>query len=606
MAAGVVLLRRLSLILSGSLFLVSATLTQRLRLARHIAAHGASRVRQVVAAPFRELAALRRGSPERLVIVPKDIRTTDPTIADDIYAGYFAFGGKIVNAHGRSPFEIEAAPNWERALAGFSWLRHLQAAETKLARANAQALVDEFLTLRGKPTPTPAWETRVTARRVLSWLSQSPLLLEGADQLFYRRFMRGLARARAHLQRALADGQDGGARLIAAIALSQYALCVQTTPKEQRRATKALAEELTRQILPDGGHLSRNPQALVDLLIDLLPLRQAYVARSVAAPQALIEAIDRIGPMLRMCRFDDGALALFNGMGVTAPEVIATLLAYDDPRGRAMTNAPHSGYQRIEAGEAALVMDCGKPPPPAFSQHAHAGCLSFEFCFRRQRVIVNCGAPDANREAARDAARATAAHSTLVVADTSSCRFAAHTPLKQMLEGQILAGPETVSVTRREDQDGVVIAAMHDGYAPAFGLAHERMLRLSDDGGRLEGEDRLLSAARRGRAAEDAPYALRFHIHPAVNVERIWEGAGVLLTLPDATLFTFEAGGLPVEIEESIYFATPEGPKACWQMVVHGRAAETPQVAWTLARAAPPRLSPETAEAEPAPGADEF
>ncbi len=30
---------------------------------------------------------------------------------------------------------------------------------------------------------------------------------------------------------------------------------------------------------------------------------------------------------------------------------------------RRVSNAPHSGYQRIDAGNSALLMDTGKPPP---------------------------------------------------------------------------------------------------------------------------------------------------------------------------------------------------------------------------------------------------
>ena len=47
--------------------------------------------------------------------------------------------------------------------------------------------------------------------------------------------------------------------------------------------TRRLVDELERQILPDGGHISRNPGALIELLLDLLPLRQAFAARNVPA-----------------------------------------------------------------------------------------------------------------------------------------------------------------------------------------------------------------------------------------------------------------------------------------------------------------------------------
>jgi len=66
-----------------------------------------------------------------------------------------------------------------------------------------------------------------------------------------------------------------------------------------RTATRKLSDELQRQILPDGGHISRNPGALIELLIDLLPLRQTFAARNIAPPPALLNAIDRMMPMLR-------------------------------------------------------------------------------------------------------------------------------------------------------------------------------------------------------------------------------------------------------------------------------------------------------------------
>ena len=54
-----------------------------------------------------------------------------------------------------------------------------------------------------------------------------------------------------------------------------------------RSAIKQLVAELERQILPDGGHISRNPGALIELLLDLLPLRQAFAARNIAPPPQL-------------------------------------------------------------------------------------------------------------------------------------------------------------------------------------------------------------------------------------------------------------------------------------------------------------------------------
>ena len=46
------------------------------------------------------------GKTDRLVIAPQDLRTADGTRASEIYAGRFAFAGKVVICDGRSPFEI--------------------------------------------------------------------------------------------------------------------------------------------------------------------------------------------------------------------------------------------------------------------------------------------------------------------------------------------------------------------------------------------------------------------------------------------------------------------------------------------------------------------
>lgn len=565
--------------------MIGAGFGDRLRLARLVVLRGLLALWRWLQQPFRAVAALWRRPPDRLLIAPQDIRTADPTLAADIYAGYFAFGGKIINTHGRSPFELEPpSVAWARALAGFSWLRHLRAADTALARANARVLVDDFLAFADRPRRGPSWEPFVIARRLLAWLSQSPIILDGADHLFYRRFMRGIGRARDALQGALAGGLDGEARLVAAIALVELGLCAEGASKLYFRANRLLADELERQILPDGGHIGRNPMTSIDLLLDLLPLRQVYAARGYEVPAPLLNAVDRMIPMLRLFRHGDGSLALFNGMGVTPPEQLATVLAYDDLRALPLVNAPHSGYQRVEARDTIVLVDAGRPPPRAFSSQAHAGCASFELSVGQQRLVVNCGTPDPNRAGAREVARVTAAHSTLVIDDTSTCRFASRSGFGKWLGDEIVSGPQEVQAERHEGMAGTEVVVAHDGYVPTFGLVHERRLVLRKDGLRLDGFDRLVAATgtATARAIEPRPFAVRFHIHPSVRVKRVRDGGAVLCVLADGKRWIFETEAGTAEIEESIYFASPDGPRPCAQIAVHSATGADVEVAWSF------------------------
>jgi uncharacterized heparinase superfamily protein len=292
--------------------------------------------------------------------------------------------------------------------------------------------------------------------------------------------------------------------------------------------------------------------------------------------------------MLRFFRHGDGNFAQFNGMGPTQPDLVATILAYDDARGTPLSNAPHSGYQRVEAKDMLVIMDTGQPPPLAMSQEAHAGCLSFEMSSSLQRIVVNCGLPGTNRDTWRQVARATAAHSTVVFNDSSSCRFLETASFKAVIGTPIVAGPRQVSVAREERSDAILLRASHDGYADRFRLVHQRALRLSADGHRLDGED-LFVPIDSDLLPADVPdeFAVRFHLHPAIRANKLTDGRGVMLMLPDREVWTFNAHEDRVELEESVYLSGSDGPRRTMQMVIYGRARKVPRVHWSFSYVTP-------------------
>ncbi len=432
----------------------------------------------------------------------------------------------------------------------------------------------------------------MVARRVISWLSQAPLVLDDFDVRFYRRFLRSLTRQVRHLRHTVSDARDGVPRLQATIALTYAALCMANQQRHIRAVTKRLGDELQRQILPDGGHVSRNPGALIELLVDLLPLRTVFSARNIAPPQPLLNAIDRMMPMLRFFRHGDGNFALFNGMGPTQTDLLTTILAYDDARGTPLANAPHSGYQRLERAGTLLLIDTGQAPPMTVSQEAHAGCLSFELSARHSRIVVNCGLPVTGRESWRQVARATAAHSTATFNDTSSCRFIELSPVKRMLNGTpMIGGPHNISVEREEQSNGTVLRSSHDGYADIFNVIHERVLMLSADGQRLDGEDLFTPAKGQSMPAGRDQFALRFHLHPAVRANRLADGHSAMLLMPNKEVWTFSAYEDRVDVEESVYLAGPDGPRRTVQIVIYGRARKVGRVQWTFAANASPNAT---------------
>ncbi|MGE0502411.1 MAG: heparinase II/III family protein [Rhizobiaceae bacterium] len=524
-------------------------------------------------------------TPERVLVAPPDLRLADPQIAAEIYHGRFPLAGHLVETGGRSPYQIEVANHgWAKSLHGFRWLRHMRAAGTELAAANARALVGDWIAIHGGRISGIAWDPGVTGRRIIAWLQHSSVVLQGAEFRFYRAYLRSLAVQVRYLRSMAPEMPAGKDRLRARIALALAALSLPASQSALRSATRHLVDELERQILPDGGHVSRNPMAVLELVADLLPLRQTYANQAESPPAELIGAIERMLPALRFFRHQDGSLARFNGMGATIHDRIAAVLRHDDTDGAPLMQAPHSGYQRLAMGGTTVIADVGPPPPADVSGSAHAGCLSFELSSGRHLIVVNAGIDTYGADDFRPLARATAAHSTATLNDTSSARFNLSNSVNGLLGSPLVGGPRSVPY-RRIDKPGVQgFVANHDGYAQRFQLFHEREVSLSAEGSVLDGIDRFYRAGGAPPKNNGRDFVtIRFHIHPDVAVTRD-EQERLVLAMPGGDVWMFTATGVEAAIEESIFFANLAGPRRTRQIVLAHKASDMPETRWRFTR----------------------
>lgn len=518
-----------------------------------------------------------------LRIIPQDLRTADPSFASELYDGYFGLAGTVALTGSESPYTIQPPSLlWQKELYSLGWLHNLEAARDEIAREKARALVADWIA-HSRNAPPVAWDVDIVARRVISLLSHAGFLLEGAKTPYYELVMRALSAELHYLSVAYADPGNTAPRLRALTALLLAGLCIAEQHSYVTSFLPAFCAELERQILPDGGHVSRNPHTLIDLLLEFLPLKQCFLARQHEAPEALNSAISRMMGMIRFVRLGDGSLARFNGMSATRSDLTAAILAYADDNDMPRFTAPDSGYCRLHRGETVIIADAGTPPPFAASSEAHAGFLAFEMTSGIEPVIVNCGAP---RDEASDwaiACRSTAGHSTLTISDISSSKLVKRRVGYPARQAHLLSGPKLVRGEVKEDQGDLLMRAMHDGYKDRFGFFHQRRLRLVANGKVVEGVDQLACPPQgRPLTKESDSFAIRFHLHPRVSPRLDAEENSVSLTLPDAQLWKFRAAGARVEIEESIFLADPIIQKRSFQIVLRGKCLSEVQVVWSM------------------------
>ena len=330
-------------------------------------------------------------------------------------------------------------------------------------------------------------------------------------------------------------------RLCTWIAASDFLLKDANHAFQHAFATSVIEQTaIDADILPDGGHTSRNPEIHLNALIHLLDIRRALLSRSINPPIWLQASIDKMTPMLQGFLLGDGQLACFNGAAQSDPVRIAAALKASEATGRAVTNSAHSGFQRLTSRRVVLIMDVGTLPNNPTPRMGCAGTLSFELSISKQRLVVNCGVPKSGHPKMISAFRGTAAHSTLTIADMNSSQISE-------VGGFGPRVAEQVETLRREVDKNTLVQAAHNGYLALFGLIHKRALFLSADGNELRGEDTLI-----GKTGTNA--SISFHLHPNVQASLVEARNSVLLKFGESAGWRFRASNANITLDPSLYF----------------------------------------------------
>jgi uncharacterized heparinase superfamily protein len=514
---------------------------------------------------------------DHIAFQPHDACSRRLEDADALLRGRFRFHGEMVEVpKGVSVFDLTPPSRaWLEELHGFCWLASLAAAGGEPAKALATNLIAQWVKRYGHYCE-PQWSAHVTARRLIHLFSHGRLVIANSDMMWRSRLFVSLREQVKMLERTAHEAPDGLPRLETAAALALSGLCLDDNSRRLDCGLARLDAEIARQILPDGGHVSRSPEELLHAYRYLMMVKDGLAAANEEPPHGLRNALDRMAPMLRFFRHGDGALALFQGGQEGDPKMLAGLLARDEVRGQPFHHARHSGYQRLAAARTLILLDCGDVP--GLSTEAHAGFLAFEMSSGVHRVVVNCGASGGKLKSWDAPLRATAAHSTVTLGDRSSADILPPGLARDLLGPRLLGGPRETFTRRTETPLGWMVEAGHDAYVPDLGIRHERRITLSPQGATVTGADRLVPVKAQREAIS---FTLRFHLHPEIRMSRL-EGGAMLLKLPNGEGWRFRAGGGELDIQESIY-AGGETLRRTEQLVVTGEVHDGPvEAAWVF------------------------
>ncbi|MES0825793.1 heparinase II/III family protein [Ruegeria sp. SCP11] len=512
-----------------------------------------------------------------------------------LVAGNLLFAGYLVEAEDTGLWDVTAPSiGFDNERHGFAWLDDLAAVGDMRAREKAQRWVWGWIDAHGRGHG-PGWEPDLTGRRILRWINHSAFLLRGMNEKKRQLFFRALAQQTWFLSKRWPAATPGLPRFEALAGLVQAGLALKGLEQMADPALRALAKECEKQIDPQGGISTRNPEELLEVFTLLSWTSAALGDLGRGTPGAQADAIKRMAPTLRSLRHSDGALARFHGGGRGVEGRLDQALAQSGVRPQHATGLA-MGFARLYAARTSVIVDSSTPPKGTASYNAHASTLAFELTSGRRPLIVNCGSGESFGSEWRRAGRATPSHSTMCLDGYSSARLA---DSGNGSENEALVdAPQDVPTEFEEAFEGARFMVGHDGYTKTFGLTHARTFELRFDGRELTGEDILLTASDKAKRqfdkAMDASglkgigFDIRFHLHPDVDAAIDLGGAAVSMALKSGEIWVFRHDGVgKLSVEPSVYLEKGRlKPRATKQIVLSGRAMEyATRIRWTLSKA---------------------
>lgn len=476
----------------------------------------------------------------------------------DPWRGDATRGGDIL------AFRIDPS-NDDESFASFAWLRDLRAEGSIEARSRVRDLISDWIDAN-QTWRLPDWRPDLMGARLAMLAMNYGWYGDSADEAFQARLAHNVEMqirclAMDWRRMTTTDGQIGALR---GIALAEAALGSDAARIEALQ--DMLAGKLALAIHPDGGHVSRMPDRHITLMRQLVEFRMATSLAGVDGT-ATGDAITRMGGVARMWRHGDGRIAHFNGGGRISAETVEETMLRAGVRGKAVQQAPYTGFLRVGSGRTVIIMDAGDPvpgDPVPGGQGASAGdghhndgvirgfgTLGFEMSVGPTQLVVNSGQMMAD-PTLRRVMCSTAAHSTLGLDNQNSS-----SPRENRYAG--IAGVEV-----GEAPGGILAIGSHDGFERSHGILHHRKLYLKTGGANLRGSDHLEYTGAPGEIPNLA--IVRFHLHPKVTAASLANGSVLMKIRGSRTGWIFKADGAVTEIDNSVYFE--DGVRQASQQII--------------------------------------
>jgi uncharacterized heparinase superfamily protein len=359
---------------------------------------------------------------------------------------------------------------WLYNLHYFDWLR-----QKSLEHSEAQRSILRWIE-ENQPGEGNGWEPYTLSLRIVNWIKWALTGNELPDVI-----LDSLAAQTRYLAKCLEYHILGNHLFANCKALIFAGLFFSGTEADTflKTGTDVLRNELSEQILPDGGHFELSPMyhsIILEDVLDLINISRIYDS-NLETDLNLPLIAEKMLEWLEVMTHPDGDIAFFNdaAWGVAQPpdalvDYAARLGIEGGSRARWNVFLSDSGYARLQRDNIILIADVGQVGPDYQPGHAHADTLSFELSVRGKRVLVNSGTSCYGVDRDRLWQRSTSAHNALSIDGLDS---------SEVWSGHRVA--RRARIKERSFSPDIVMAS-HDGFSRKISdCGHRRTWQLTEE-----------------------------------------------------------------------------------------------------------------------------
>ncbi len=462
-----------------------------------------------------------------------------------------------------SIWQNNLSPKDYEKLNNFFWFFSL---DLKSSKKTTQTVIKNWISNNSKYQKR-SWEFDLTAKRIISWLSNHQLTYEDSDQKYRTTFDHMIQKQTNHLLNEIKNPKEVENKMIGCAAIILTGLAYKNERQYLTYGLNLLKNIIKSSIDNQGFTKSRNIRQLIFYLKYFIIIREWFKESQSLIPEYIDETIYYLGSSYNFIWQNVKQDIFFNGNYSSDNNEFDQYLKRFGYTFKNQINEL-GGYAILKNKKIILAVDIGSSPNKIFSNDYQAGALSFEIFSNDKKLISNAGYyPDKNNKFNK-LSKSTALHCALSIEDYSSCNFIKHQKNLIIDKGLKVSKKNVVF-----ENNYWKISGTHDGYLIKFGAIYEREIEFYPEQMKFIGYDKLF----RKNPSKEIKFDIRFHLDPNSKVMKTQDNKSILIEL-DEEGWKFSCDNFDINIDNGLYFGNKNSYKENQNIFISGMNNEKEQI----------------------------